>query len=430
MERGKFGTASVMSLKALGPQDEYTLNKDQPVFEHSIRQYTDFSIDQITLPFGNNPYPGTVQRVEIDPRTFGGDLISNMHLALRLPKIETGNTFTENIGRALIKSFTLSLNEQVIETVTSDWLVVRDQIFLDDDEKTAMGYLINGGYSINTDEFKKEYSRKPFEVDIIIPLEFFFSRRHSPYRRTRDRTTRPFFPICAVKNQKVYVTIEFNNASYFTNYEKPFDFVNQASLVIESITLTQEERLKYLEPMSIVINKVYREPQTDISTAAGRFNLTVNFPVTSSFWFFRKKNHEKDTVDVFDSHFKFGYTYTENIIYKARDPFEYLTFFVNNKENTPAVEGKNFFKYLQPVNYNLSTPTNEIYMYSFGITPKEYNTGGSMDFSKIPSKSTYIIYKMDKRIAYDVETNYTFNMYHYGYNMIRFSDGYASLVFL
>lgn len=424
-------TASAVSLKALGPQDEYFIDHNaSPVFETPIRQYTDFSIDQVGVPFGKNPYPGTVQQIEIDPKAIGGDLISNMHIHIKLPKLNTGNTYSTNIGRTLFKSVSLAFDNQIIEELTSDWLFIHDQIFLDTDEKAGIAHVINDGYDIDTDDFKTTYTNKPKEIDVIIPLEFFFCRRHSPYRTSRDRTTKPFLPICAITRQKMYVRIEFNTQTYFTNNPTRIDFVDQARLVIETITLTQEERLKYMDPLQIVINRVYKEPQTQISTVSNRFNITVNFPIAISVWFFRRKIFEQDDIELFDSHFDIGYTFTENVLYKAIDPFDYMTLFVNNLEITPKIEGRMFFKYLQPINYNLSTPKKELYMYCYGVTPKEYNTGGTFDFSKVEAKSAYINYKLNPDVATDITQNYTFNMYHYGYNVLSISDGYANLAFL
>lgn len=422
------GEASRLALKALGPQDEYLIDKTAK-FDLGFRQYTDFSIDHVSVPFGVNPYPGTKQQIEIDPRSFNGDLISNMHLYVKLKSLGDQKTYADNIGRAIIKSYSLFVDGIEIETVTSDWLVVRDQVFLDDDEKTGMASIINGGYSFDSDEFKTNFSRNPSDVELMIPLEFFFCRRHSPYRKERDRVSRPFFPICAMLRQKMYIVIEFYNSNFFTD-AGVIDFASQCKLVIETITLTQIERMKYNTDFTLIINKVYKESKTEISDSTGEFNITANFPIAASFWFFRKKIYESDTLDVFDSHYEFGYSYTNDTSYSFVDPFEYLTVYLNNQETTPKIEGKNFFKYLQPANYNLSTPEKEIYMYCYGTSPKEYNTGGTYDFSQVASKSVFIKFKLNPDVVTDISQNYTFNMYHYGYNMVRFSDGYVSLAFL
>lgn len=423
--------ASRLSLRAKGPQEEYITSQDAFISELSIRQYTDFSIDQIAVPFGSSPYIGTTQRVEIKPKTFQGDLLSNMHLNIKLPQLTKGFSYTNNVARSLIKSFTLYVNEQEIEKITSDWLVIRDELFLDDDEKMGMAQLINSGYPMNTDLFKQSYSLNPTQLDLVIPLEFFFCRRHSQYKRENERTTRPFFPLCSILDQTVYIEIEFYQQSYFTNSTDLVVIPEQAILIIESITLTDQERFKYMtNNMNITINKVYKEPLNELKTSFGRFNITVNYPISITTWFFRRKTFEQTSIDFFDKHYNFGYTYTDNSLYKNKDPFKYISVFLNNQEVTPNINGKNFFKYLQPINYGLSTPTNEIYMYCFGTNPKEYNTGGSFDFSKVASKSSYISFYLDDTVATDIKSNYTFNMYHYGYNVLKFSDGSVSLAFL
>jgi hypothetical protein len=425
------GNGSRLSLKATSPQDEYVSLKGPFVSETPILQHTDFSIDQIRIPFGIKPYLGSTQKVKIEPKSFQGDLLSNMHLIVKLPQLRNGATYTNNVGRALIKSFTLYVNEQEIEKITSDWLVIRDEIFLDDDEKTGMSQLMNSGFNVNDDTFKQNYSINPKVLDIIIPLEFFFCRRHSPYKKKNERTNKPFFPICAILNQKIYVEVEFYPQVYFTNTTDTIDLAEQATLVIESITLTEAERAKYMDSdIDVIINKVYKEPINELKSAFGRFNITVNFPVTITTWFFRRKTFERSITDFFDKHYNYGYTYTDNSLYKNKDPFKYISMFLNNHEVTPNINGKNFFKYLQPINYGLSTPTNEIYMYCFGTNPKEYNIGGSFDFSKVESKTSYINFYIDDAVATDIKSNYTFNMYHYGYNLLKFSEGSVSLAFL
>ena len=424
-------SGSRLALEAIGPQDLLVYSNIQPNFHNPIQQHTAFSIDQVNFITTNEPYIGTIQQFIINPKTLGGDLISNMHLNIKLPKLTLGENYSDNIGRTIIKSFTFSLNDQVIETITADWLVIKDQILLDSDEKNGMFQVLNNGYSFDSDDFKQAYKINPTEVELFIPIEFFFSRRHSPYRTERDRTTRPFFPACAVLNQLIYVTVEFQTQTFFTNSTMKIDLASPPILVVETITLTPEERFKVIQTQpNIYINKVYKEPTNVLSAGTGRFNFTVNFPISLTAWFFRRKDTEDvNTISFYDDRFRFGYTYTKNSILQNVDPFIFLRIFINNIEITTTVEALKFYKYIQPLNYNLSTPSNELYMYSFGTEPKEYNTDGTFDFSLVPSKSSFIDFKMNDQIATDVSSNYTFNVYHYGYNILKFTNGFGSLLY-
>jgi hypothetical protein len=209
------------------------------------------------------------------------------------------------------------------------------------------------------------------------------------------------------------------------------DLLAPPILVVETITLTPEERFGIIQNQpNIYINKIYKEPTNVLSSGTGRFNFTVNFPVSLTVWFFRRKDTESEsTVFFYDDRFRFGYTYTKNSILQNVDPFLFLRIFINNIEITPTIEALKFYKYMQPLNYNLSTPSNEIYMYSFGTEPKEYNTDGTFDFSILPTKSSFIDFKLNDQIATDVSTNYSFNVYHYGYNILTFNGGFGSLLY-
>lgn len=416
-----------IALLARGPQDEYVIDDTQPVYPDSTR-YSDFSINQTSLQFGNSPFIGKLHRVHINPRTCEGDVISNMYVQMTLPQLPQGSTYCDNIGRNLIKTCSLYVNEVLIEQLTAEWLVIHDDIMLDDDEKNGLAQLINEGYSTATDDFKTSYAKNPHEVNLIIPLEFFFCRRHSQYKSEHERTSKPFFPLTAIWRQNVYIDIEFYPYTFFTNCPTPFDLTVRPNLIVETCTLTPEESYGIREtPHRFIISQVYKEPSTDlVQTPDAKFTFTAKFPVSLTTWFFRKKEFEDDTLNEhFDNRFQFGYSYTENNQLKTRDPFQFIRLYINNEDSTPRIGGVSFFKHIQALNYNLSTPKNEIYMYSFGKYPKEYRIDTTFNFS---NASAFIEFSLDPQIALDVRENYTFNVYHFGYTEIQISNGLVQRV--
>lgn len=411
-----------IALIARGPQDEYVIDNTLPVYPE-ITQYTDFSIDQKTVQFGNPPFIGRLHRIDINPRTIDGDVISNMHISISLPKLATGSTYCDNIGRNLIRTCRFYVDDTVIEETFPEWFVIHDDIFLDDDEKMALSNVINEGYSTSKDDFKLNYTDNPHMVDVIIPLEFFFCRRHSPYKSYRERSSKPFFPLCAVWRQNVYIEIEFQPQTFFTNSSDMIDFVKTPELIIETCKLTPEERYGIMErPQKFIITQVYREPVTDlVNNTDGKFKFTAKFPVSLTTWFFRKKVYENaNDSQYFDNRFQFGYSYTENNQLKTLDPFQFIRLFINNQDSTPEIGGISFFKHIQALNYNMSTPNNEIYIYSFGKYPKEYRIDTTFNFK---DASAFIQFSLDDKIALDVRENYTFNVYHFGYAEVMISNG-------
>jgi hypothetical protein len=137
------------------------------------------------------------------------------------------------------------IDGQVIESLNDDWYILRDQLFLDADEKNAMAKAINAGYTEGT---LSALSQTP-QIDMIIPLDFFFCRRHSRYKKHRERLDKPYFPMCAIYNQRVYLKIVFQKWNWFSNsiadvrtgtvnLSTPvvFDSNNQATLTVSPVS--------------------------------------------------------------------------------------------------------------------------------------------------------------------------------------------------
>ena len=182
------------------------------MWDPTYTQSTNFAITQRIVPLPGSVWIDHEVSLEIIPKS-AGDMISNMHLKCALPPLPPGNVYTDQLGRAIIKQIDFLIDGQVIESLNDDWYIVRDQLFLDADEKNAMAKCINGGYSEGTLSLQNNTPR----IDMIIPMDFFFCRRHSRYKKHRERLDKPYFPTCAVYNQKLYLKIKFQPWSWFSN---------------------------------------------------------------------------------------------------------------------------------------------------------------------------------------------------------------------
>jgi hypothetical protein len=213
-ERGRVGTGSVLALDAVGKQDEFFHNETMAdsMWDPTYTQSTNFAITQRIVPLPGSVWIDHEVALEIIPKSVG-DMISNIHLKCSLPPLPPGNVYTDQLGRAIIKQVDFMIDGQVIESLNDDWYIVRDQLFLDADEKNAMAKCINGGYSEGTLSLQNNTPR----IDMIIPMDFFFCRRHSRYKKHRERLDKPYFPTCALYNQKLYLKIKFQPWSWFSN---------------------------------------------------------------------------------------------------------------------------------------------------------------------------------------------------------------------
>jgi Large eukaryotic DNA virus major capsid protein/Major capsid protein N-terminus len=433
-----FSAGGVLALDAIGPQENYTTTfKDfkGTQWDPAFPQYTQSVLYHQRVPFSNGTYiqqttPGTAM-IELRPPELG-DLFSNMHLQVTLPPLNTGNAYAVPIGRALFEKVEFIINDTVIETIYDDWLVARDQLFLDYDEQYGMLNMVNGG-SANT-------LTPSTPLKLFIPLEFFFCRRHSSGNRGRERLKRPYFPACAIWNQKIYIRFTFRPQNWFTNCPTPIDIIKPA-LIIESIRLTNAERLYYRnKPMRFVVPTIKRESTVDYNQGRVSANLTANFPVRLLVWFIRNKNYEEiQNSNFYDVRYLYGYAsqYVTTAVPLAFptgtsqyiDAVQTVKITMNNADILDTFANGAYCSILQPMDHGLSVPQKNIYVYSFGLNVSEYNQGGYIDFSKLNSRTSNITLSFLPELAATI-TQYSLYLFYMGYSILEFQDGFGRLAYV
>ena len=441
-----FSTGSVLSLAATGPQDEFMSNRDygNSKWNADFKQHTNFVMYQRVIPFppASPTYQNQTIQLELLPTTMG-HLLSNMYFKCTIPRQGTGYAINENIGRALIKQVDLLVNETVIETLYDDWYIIRDQVFLDADEQKGM-FSVVGGLNSNVSVLTSNTN-----IDVVCPLEFFFCRRHSHANMDRERIRKPHFPLCAMWNQKLYVRFTFHPVYWWSNATTNFDMTNPR-LITEEILLDNKEKLYYQNTqLRYIVPKVKKESTLEFSGGAPQLQLTANFPVQSLFWFFRNKNYEsvRDTSGApsglyYDTRYNYGYTTdyiqtgvalafqsSNNIPNNYIDVIDNAKITLNNIDILSTFQGSLYYSFKQPLEHALSAPSRNIYMYSFGLTPKEYNQGGFLDFSKLNSQTSTLTLNFNLAYASQITQGYNLYLFYYGYTVLDFRDGFARLPF-
>jgi len=424
-----FSQGSVLGLFAIGPQEKYLFTDDftKSQWNPAFKQHSNFVMYQRVIPIGP-PHPfyqGQSVQVELKPTELG-HLLSNMYLKLTIPALPAGAQYTPEGGRAFIKQVDLLVNETTIETIYDDWYITRDQVFLDADEQAAMQVALRtpatGG-------------------EVVIPLEFFFCRRHSYANKGRDRLRRPYFPLCAMWNQRLYVKITFHPSTWWSNATTTVDF-SDPKIITEEILLENSEKLYYQNtPLKYIVNRVQREAGLTFTQNNPQLQLTANFPVQTLAWFFRKAQYEDPSDSRFsDSRYNYGYTtkYIAGAINlafpsgttKYVDVIETAKITLNNIDILSTFQGSLYYSFKQPMEHGLAIPSKNIYTYSFGLTPKEYNQGGYLNFAKLNSQTTTLSLTFGPSYATEVSQGYNLYMFYYGYTLLQFQGGFASLPYL
>jgi hypothetical protein len=440
-DRG-FGTGALTALAAIGPQERYMYGGES-LWMPKIIQHTPFSITQrflLPLKSGNEKFLNSSRTfsVDIHPRE-SGDLLSNMYLSVSLPALPTGNNYTPLVGRAILKKVEFLIDGQPIETLTDDWYILRDQLFLDADEKLAMYQATSLGQS------ESNVVPATDVVKMMIPLDFFFCRRHSDRKIGREKLEKPFFPLCAILKQTVTIRFTFHNSTWITNSTvdvngNPVDLINP-KVLLEEITLSPQERMYYQShDLNYKVNRVWSEAGQPYANGKAIMNLTANFPVSMITWFVRNQNYENEANSAYyKSRYQYGYstdyilaavpvTFFNGVTINFLDIIKSGTLYLNNQNVLSNFPGALYYSYKQAIDHGLSVPTKSIYMYCFGDNPKEYNQEGYVDFSKLNSQTTHLDLTFDPVLSPQIEKSYTMYLYYYGYVPLRISGGYATLL--
>ena len=298
------GEAAKISLKAIGKQDTHLLSKDP---EDSFFNYKNDKIHSdfrkyhrsrnVINPGAISGWPfGQTIKVQFNPQNMG-DLLSNMWLSITIPRLTDfggGKNYADQLGRHILKSVTMFVDELEVETIHDDWGIIYDELYLEISEKVANRFLVNRniGYDDSTLAAFKDLSQ--YSADLMIPLHFFFSRKYASDEYSSNKPNRPYFPVCAVHRQKIEFELEFHQKAFFTDTSDTIS-LPEFKLITEEITVTPEERQYLATKRQTFITDIVRKHPSIISTPNDtmiRNNLVPNIPVKCIHWFLRNEKFE------------------------------------------------------------------------------------------------------------------------------------------
>jgi len=447
------GEAAKICLKAIGMQDTHLLSKDP---EESFFNYRDDKVHStfikyhrsrnVVNPGGIDNWPfGQTIKLEFDPRNMG-DLLSNMWLSVKMPGLRnpTVGNYADQLGRHILKSITMYVDDVEVEKIHDDWGVIYDELYLETSEKDANRFLVNRNIGYNDSTLYPALAQH--DSDLMIPLHFFFSRRFASNEYSSNKSNRPYFPLCAIHRQKIIFEIDFHKQSFFTDRTQLIE-LSEFKLVTEEITINPDER-NYLtnERQTLITDLVRKHPTTvsEIGKDIIRTNLVPNIPVKCIHWFLRNTVYENENVAIGDASDPMNYysqnrfNFSSNVNFDEVQTFfepvmENVSFYINGGK-IPNVSKTNhsYYKYLIPFRNRLATPIRNIYTYSFSMNPINVEPSGNLDFSQIQSEKTSIEVKLDtsQGSLVDVATKtYSLHMYYTGYQTFVFDRGTMSVAY-
>jgi hypothetical protein len=317
---------------------------------------------------------------------------------------------------------------KVYESITDDWYIIHDQLFLDADEKLGMYGAVSNGTPEGTNVDATG------ALNLIVPLDFFFCERFTHGRKR----VKPYFPLCAVTLSTVSVRFTFNTQEWITASTDKIDLI-KPRLLIEEIHLSANERMYYkFSTLTFRVPRVWKEANQTYSNGSARLNFTAKFPVAMMVWFVRNKAYETQNRNYFDSRYSYGYTtkyiqsavpvtFFNGVSLKYIDTIDYATLYINNDNILSNFPGGLYYTFKQPIDHGLSIPTKSLYMYCFSERPNIYNSGGTLDFASLNSQTSHLDIKFLDEYAPQIVSDFSLNLFYYGYVTLNIKDGQCTL---
>jgi len=443
------GEAAKISLKAIGKQDTHLLSKDpeESFFNYTSQRHSEFRKYHRARNIVNNgniagwPFAQTV-KVQFNPTNMG-DLLSNMYLSITLPGITNGN-YADQVGRHILKSVTMFVDDIEVEKIHDDWGVIYDELYLEISEKVANRFLVNRNIGFDESSRNEVYARS--SADLVIPLHFFFSRKYASDEYSSNKPNRPYFPVCSIYRQKIEFEFEFHQQTFFTNTTNTLS-LQSFNIITEEITVSPEERNYLATEKQTLVTDIVRKHSAAVSDPGVDTivnNLVPDIPVKCIHWFLRNTDFEVESDAVGSSDvneerlYQNRFNFSSNVNFDDQLTFfnpimDSASFYINgNRLPNVTKTNHNYYKYLIPYRNRLARPIRNIYTYSFSMNPINVEPSGNLDFSQIQSDKTNIEVKLDTSegsLVDVVNKTYSLNMYYTGYQTFVFNRGSMTLAY-
>ena len=248
------GEAAKISLKAIGKQDTHLLSKDP---EDSFFNYKNDKIHSdfrkyhrsrnVINPGAISGWPfGQTIKVQFNPQNMG-DLLSNMWLSITIPRLTDfggGKNYADQLGRHILKSVTMFVDELEVETIHDDWGIIYDELYLEisekdisiveSDLKPTASVSLEKSYTDDLSSTIGERDKDILKATVSWPFSLGGKNKYKVNKNT-NLTTRKRLLL-----DHIVRTNETNVASAWSNMEASKSFLNSIKVQLKSSKIANE----------------------------------------------------------------------------------------------------------------------------------------------------------------------------------------------
>lgn len=314
------------------------------------------------------------------------------------------------LGHAIVEQISVQIGNQTIDTHTTDWFIIYNDLFLPASQLDNYRLMIGSSTELTTfnSVCKPAYR-------LIIPLQFWFCRE-----------TGLALPLIALQYHDVAFNLRLRDLDQLCyidalmpmsipNIQAQYDLnITDCKLYVDYIYLDTDERQRFGETShEYLIEIVQYNEFTDITGSSFTAHMTFDHPTKFIAWFMQPDSYRTD------SNPKWGYYQTPSNLTRT-----WLRLNLYNRTDPDL--GPTYYNCLQPYWYFNRTPRDGLYVYSFSINPFLHQPSGSVNLSRIDDFSITI--QFEPNCTPPAPSLYM-GVYAMSYNILRILSGMASVAF-
>ena len=376
---------SLLQLQSVGVQDLYlTANPEINVFKYSYYRYVNFATETVRLPINQTIGFGKNAVCDISRR---GHLLSKLHLHLRLPKLtspEPGKfvCWSDTLGYAIFDGeIELEIGGVIVDRMYPRFSEMYSE--LTNNDKT----LGRNEMLLKSDVFTATYQNAREEVDLMIPLDFWFTRKYNMA-----------LPLLSMEGQSIRIRFTLRNFEDVVHYDTtsaPQEVsIIDAGIFAEYIYLDEPILQEFADHKHVFLIEQVQYNQNEIipeNTEYYNTKLLFNHPVKEVL--FGCVNHSNIETNNY-------YAYTKlreaGLQLDGKDRFERLPEF--------------YYRCILPDNVHSAIPMKYIYTMPFCLRPEDNQPTGALNMSRfndivlnlrlnsIPNKQHLFVYGLSYNI--------------------------------
>ncbi len=453
-----------VQLAAQGAQDIFlTGNPTTTYFLKRYSKHTRFAIQTGEVPLDQNAVFGSRTHATI-PRI--GDLVKEMYFKFTLPELNQGifktfdtvtqsninvNTFPsfcDSIGNAIVRSATLKIGQQTIQTINGEYMEIYNDMFIPTSQSQAINQLTGRTYSrtglgpASNVVYRTQQSFDAvgaFPRTFIVPLRFFF---------TQDPNLS--IPLTSLYKQEVQVEIEFENLErLLVNTQKlrgggaenlntkldtlalgdkPITIINP-SILCDYIFLSEEEGDFFRNTSQ---DYLITQLQGIETTSSGSDNFTkfpkhirtyFKNPVKELYIIVQEDEKRRSAVSSCDSTTSDYFNFTSSSATNRDNLSKLELLFNGNTRIDDKIADSLYLRVIQPLQSHTKPPERFVYNYSFSLDSENYQPTGQVNFSRIKD----VMFNVFLNPA--LNQNRNIRIYAKNYNVLRVESGMAGMLF-